>query len=225
MAMANRAIYFADSIEGAMSDAMQIAISMVASAVATLSALIAYHQYRKTRSIAEAQLITRTLDQYFSQEMVDARVLTYGAVGKALQDWTPEEYVATERVMKSFGELGFLLKNKHITSKEFLVWWGPTIVAVYQIGKPLIEYRRSTEGVGSHFIYFEWVARQAYLLSGKRTPWFSRAKWERIKKRSADIETATQDVLKVGQKRPHAPAVPGKGKKIPALIQTFLRNW
>ncbi|WLS45415.1 hypothetical protein Q3V37_29315 [Micromonospora profundi] len=157
-----------------------IVVSIVATIVAVLAALISLGQLRRAQRIAHGSLLNEILEYLYSDSARQARRTVLQLHGAPLETWTEEQYLAAENVGRVFNRIGFLMKNGYLESAELLEWWGPTAIATYRVSAPMVEKRRRDEGFPSHFIYYEWLARKA-VAQGDKHAWYNRDGWKRLR--------------------------------------------
>ena len=155
-------------------------VAVIATLVALVAVLVSFQQMRKSEFIAHGALLSEILAYLYSEHARATRAVVWQLDSDDFADWTKDQLHAAEEVGRCFNRIGFLMRNGYLDSKELLEWWGLVVIKTYRITVKSIESRRERDGDEAHFIYYEWLAREAVVVR-KRNAWYVKRKWAETK--------------------------------------------
>jgi hypothetical protein len=185
-------------------------VQLVAVAIALAAACVSYAQVILMRRSAHGDLLRSVGRDLNSREMREGRRLIYSLADKPFAQWTAEERFEAEQVAAELSSVGLLAREGFIGKRGYS-YWAHSVVLCYQIVEPLIRQRREVDGIPSHFIYFEWLARKAYQHL-ELTPWWMKPGMKRLRRRTQGIANA-YDVSRMASVTA-ATGIGGAGKNV-----------
>jgi hypothetical protein len=166
-----------------------ILASYISASIAVIAACVAYAQVAVMRRSARAELLVESMHRLNDEQFRKRRRQVYGTHGKALDDWSEEEKDAADYIGPVYSELGFLVKNGYLDERAFVRHFGGQFIRAYLRLEEFLKRERISLESANQWIYFEWLARKAYLelSSSRRKDWWEDDDWRKLRARTSKM--------------------------------------
>jgi hypothetical protein len=139
------------------------------------------------RRIAYGERINEMFELMHNEHNRAAREVVLKLEGKPFSEWSANEVRAAHRVAADYAQLGFILRHSHLRQAPLLDIWGRRAIQLYGIVGPFLEARRLQWDSPERWVYFEWLARRAWVDMNRRRPWWKRRSWQKLQQETREL--------------------------------------
>jgi len=168
-------------------------LETISAGIAVLAAVAASIQVAVMRRIAYGERINEMFELMHNEHNRTVREVVWKLEGRPYGEWSAEEMRAVHRVAADYAQLGFILRHSYLRPAPFLDIWGRRAIQLYRIVGPFLEARRLEWDSPERWIYFEWLARFAWMDVNRRRPWWQRRSWLKLQQKTFQLASQADD--------------------------------